>query len=576
MNVLKSKKSSIVRNSLMGLILCAILCIDIKSEMTIHIATDEFGYWTGAANFLKWDWSNCASLNSYYSFGYSIFLLPILAVVKNPVLSYKTAILLNIIFIELSFFKLFKIFRKIFNETNEQFVLFSSFIVMCYSANIINVKLTLSECCLTFCFISVVEKLLSYLSKRKIQDLILLFLYGCMAFCIHMRAIVILIALVFCITIFTYYDVKFKKIITGTTIFLIIALTIIIEENIKSNLINMQYLNNQLVSFNDISGQVNKLSFLLSKEGILAFIAGFAGRIYYLGYATLLLIYFGVYSCIKELIKSFKKKQHEIFCLHMFFLLSLLFAISVSDIFMINLRQARTDALFYGRYSEYVIVPIIMIGIKEFWTNKKKVKLTFAFSIIQLVLSLAVSRFVVFYQMNGMLDISIPALYYWVKFNNYDVCAYISSGIFVASISFCLCIIGYKKNNKINYFFIAMCFALYWIFLGHNSYQISDLHKYDEEYIETYQAVCNNIGDNTLVYYCFDEEEKENAYRFQGICRIQFCLRNNIIQFCDAYNYNSIPPNSLIIIQSKSTCLDYYKSSLQELMHNNEFIVYKN
>ena len=39
---------------------------------------DEFGYWASAAENVGYDWSEVASLGSYYSFGYSFVLTPIL------------------------------------------------------------------------------------------------------------------------------------------------------------------------------------------------------------------------------------------------------------------------------------------------------------------------------------------------------------------------------------------------------------------------------------------------------------------------------------------------------------------
>ena len=39
---------------------------------------DEFGYWAHAAKAAGYDWSEMVSLGSYYSYGYSLILFPIL------------------------------------------------------------------------------------------------------------------------------------------------------------------------------------------------------------------------------------------------------------------------------------------------------------------------------------------------------------------------------------------------------------------------------------------------------------------------------------------------------------------
>ena len=48
---------------------------------------DEFGYWAHAAGILGYDWSSITSLGSYYSFGYSVILIPIMALFNNAVIA---------------------------------------------------------------------------------------------------------------------------------------------------------------------------------------------------------------------------------------------------------------------------------------------------------------------------------------------------------------------------------------------------------------------------------------------------------------------------------------------------------
>ena len=60
------------------------------------IYPDEFGYWASAARVLGYDWSKIASLGSYYSYGYSILLIPILFLFHNPVAAYRAAIVVNV------------------------------------------------------------------------------------------------------------------------------------------------------------------------------------------------------------------------------------------------------------------------------------------------------------------------------------------------------------------------------------------------------------------------------------------------------------------------------------------------
>ena len=60
----------------------------------IYIIGDEFGYWANASYMAGLDWGSVASVNSYYSFGYSILLVP-LFLIKNTEIMYKAGICLN-------------------------------------------------------------------------------------------------------------------------------------------------------------------------------------------------------------------------------------------------------------------------------------------------------------------------------------------------------------------------------------------------------------------------------------------------------------------------------------------------
>ncbi|MBR4984088.1 MAG: hypothetical protein IKY94_16265, partial [Lachnospiraceae bacterium] len=80
---------------------------------------DEFGYWSTAAHMIGWDWSQVASRGSYYSFGYSFILCPILKFCEDSVSAYRVAVFVNFSFMAISFFLLKEIYKRIFAEQVE-------------------------------------------------------------------------------------------------------------------------------------------------------------------------------------------------------------------------------------------------------------------------------------------------------------------------------------------------------------------------------------------------------------------------------------------------------------------------
>ena len=80
------------------LILLTII-VRVKKNEYILVMNDEFGYWSNAASIIGLNWDDLIKYTPYYSMGYSFFLVPIMILIKNPILMYLVAIILNFIFI---------------------------------------------------------------------------------------------------------------------------------------------------------------------------------------------------------------------------------------------------------------------------------------------------------------------------------------------------------------------------------------------------------------------------------------------------------------------------------------------
>ena len=71
------------------LVFC-IFQVNIQKIYGFSIYPDEFGYWASAAQMLGWDWTDTVALGSYYSYGYSLLLAPILWIFRDSVAAYET------------------------------------------------------------------------------------------------------------------------------------------------------------------------------------------------------------------------------------------------------------------------------------------------------------------------------------------------------------------------------------------------------------------------------------------------------------------------------------------------------
>ena len=73
-------------------------------QVNNFMAWDELGYWSNAAYLVGYDWSSvCSAFSGYYSYGYSLIIAVLFALFKEGPLAYQMAIVLNAVFLSLTF-----------------------------------------------------------------------------------------------------------------------------------------------------------------------------------------------------------------------------------------------------------------------------------------------------------------------------------------------------------------------------------------------------------------------------------------------------------------------------------------
>ena len=117
---------------------------------------------------------------------------------------------------------------------------------------------------------------------------------------------------------------------------------------------------------NDYGSQWDKLRMICSLKGIKQFLEGILGKIYYLGMASFGIFYWALAWMAKEivcLVKRLIKKEsiQVIQWIALFLFLSAVGEVLISSIFMY--RSTLIDTLVYGRYSEFIMPVILLIGI---------------------------------------------------------------------------------------------------------------------------------------------------------------------------------------------------------------------
>ena len=103
------------------LILCSVIIvivplINIRSFCGLSLLNDEFGYWATAGYLNGFSWKDLIQLTPYYASGYGFLLSILLWIFPQPELAYKASIILNVVFLWISFYYLIRIGNLVFPD----------------------------------------------------------------------------------------------------------------------------------------------------------------------------------------------------------------------------------------------------------------------------------------------------------------------------------------------------------------------------------------------------------------------------------------------------------------------------
>lgn len=363
------------------LLLFVVYMYNIGRVYSFEIVPDEFGYWSYAASLAGYDWFDVTTLGSYYSFGYTLLLYPILCLFEDSVVAYRAAVTVNYLLIIIAFFLLRKLLKSIMSvereKSNYDFVEpdILAAIAVFYSSWLYYARTTLTEILVMFLYIVVCLLMYQYLRKKSPLVFFSLIITLVYLYTVHMRTVGILIAAVMVLFVKLISDVVALKKQRDRKGSLIVAVLIVvggivlfaIADECKQLLIEFVYEDSvgTGASANDYSGQIHKIKSLLSPEGIKKFFISFVGKLAYLGMASFGLFYFGIAFCVRKL-----KNEKQLF--YLFVLLATVGEICITAIYTINME--RIDNLTYGRYNEQILPVLMMLGCVEILHRKKVIK----------------------------------------------------------------------------------------------------------------------------------------------------------------------------------------------------------
>lgn len=317
----------------------AIGLIFIPKATPFLILPDEFGYWYNAARILGFDWSQAASLGSYYSYGYSALLLPILAIFKNPLVAYRAALFLNLILLLTAF----AILRRDLGKESYLALLFPP--IMIYSLS------NMSETALFFLFVLSFRRLKKFTENVNLRNGVLFILPAFLAFITHNRMLpVFVVALLLALEKSSDSGKKSDAVILLLTFAALFALSFPAKSYFTSG-INIS----EVYSSTGFFAMIPRIRNLFSLEGAIRFLVSLLGNVFYLVVSTLGLGILG----FKRLIRMTRQKNDPGY----FVLVTLVLEALVSSLFLFG--GDSFASVIYGRYLDPFCALLLVFGAKE-------------------------------------------------------------------------------------------------------------------------------------------------------------------------------------------------------------------
>lgn len=358
---------------LFTILLCSLMGYGLSHIYGFSMYPDEFGYWASAANAVGYDWTDVAALGSYYSYGYSLILTPILWVFGGGVIAYRVAIVVNMLLQCISLFLIKGIMVRLYPKMRVSDLIYCCGFAVFYPVWSFYVQMTLTEALLSFLFVLIAYLITRFVEHPHVCWAIGLVITAVYTFSVHMRAIGVAGAVLLILLIWVWQRPKLRKwIFIALPILAIIAIGVLF---LKGYIQSAVYggASREILNENDFGGQINTFLRLFTAEGLLGLGLGIICKLYYLGLASFGTFYISVWYLFKQTKLLFKRmKQGKDIQTKQYVAFFLLVSVVVQ--FMITAAYVnvvtKLDNIAYGRYNEFVLPILIAIGIRNLMRMK--------------------------------------------------------------------------------------------------------------------------------------------------------------------------------------------------------------
>ena len=370
---------------LTGILIFILSTLQVKDIVSIWNQNDELGVWQGGAWLLGLDWSEVATLHGYYGYGYGFILAFFIRYFgHNTVLMTQMAIYFQALIHTGTVLIAWYCIKKMFPSANAVMRVTAASVCILSIPDLFYIYNFFSECWLRFIVWVIFFFVVSYSYHKKWYKLFLINLVSVYSFSVHQRCI-LLIGMAALLTLYEgiCYFIKngFRKRMLFQILISIIG--VVIFYGIEYKYAQKDYISALYSASSNSSVSVNLLSsrnytirsilqnvvFNLETERIA--LQNMLGNIYYVCAFDCGFVFYGFILCFTRIKRSIVSKKDNHFMPYLFMSSMALFGILLSVYQSANEGvYTRVELMHYGRYSSYLLAPMMMLGIIELLTEE--------------------------------------------------------------------------------------------------------------------------------------------------------------------------------------------------------------
>ena len=430
--------------------------------------------------------------------------------------TYQLALCGNVLMLVCVYVLAYKLIQKMAEKLHVVLHVLIALVSVLYTGVLFFSQYTMSEmliCLLFWIILYNIYCLLEKYSRVRIIAVTFLLVY---CFFVHQRLLGLVVVGGAALIYILIKNKKTKDLLWILPVFAIIfVLMLVVKLQYKSEYLSFSDL--KMVA-NEFQGQTQKLSRMLSMDGVIMFVIGVLGKLFYACSGTFMLFFVFVVALMKELVDCIKQKQVtrrlEIW---MFVFLVCMATIAISVVFLLDFTS-RFDLLIYGRYFDFSLSPILVFSLVGLMQKDEKFKIETWMFVVYFALTFIVSKNMPYDESKDIAYFMCPALSSVLFEYNYNIGAVALQTLLIAC--FIKMMLERKKQTLVTKSVPIVVAIVMWVGCFISQYNVQSLYfmpdftRSDEQLAEHIREI--DAGDDLYFY-----TEKDKEY----ICFLQFVLR---------------------------------------------------